>query len=653
VTAERICCPFGAARWTYEPIIGRSGLSPWVALNRRPHDMVEPGASREECMPTALPSAAPRTVARTRAAWQTQLAAVRKSAGLLAQLVQHRQELLPRFAAAYHQLRTLPRRVRRRLQRHWHASLGGLALLLTLGQVPALAVTINVDGTVCTLVDAITAANTNTLVGDRNGSASTGADTLVLEPNSVHTLTAANNTTYGPTGLPVVTSGLTIEGNSSIIQWDGGAPNFRILAVSSGTLTLKDTTISRGKAAGQGGGILSHNSTLSLEGCTVSGNSAGYGGGVYNVASFAGASPLTITHSTLSGNTAGGGGGVFSFAGSSGVSTLTISHSTLSSNTALGGTGGGSVVNFASDAGESTLTITDSTLSGNTASLSTSRGGGVFNAIFSAGASAELTLSRSLLSGNSAATGVEVANVFATLTANGYNLLGHSGLTNAAAYYGFTLGGYAVSATSDGNTPTALSAILNPTLANNGGPTKTHNLVAGSPAIDAFFTACPATDQRGFLRPVNGDGDNLTLCDIGAVEFGADPCAGAVPTTGCTVNGIPDQPCEGTSGDDTIIGTPGNDVIVGQGGGDVLKGKGGNDLLCGGAGNDTVEGGTGDDNLSGGGGKDILAGGDNNDTLSGGTGDDVLDGGPDIDVLKGGLGTDACVNGETVSGCEL
>ncbi len=354
------------------------------------------------------------------------------------------------------------------------------------------------------------------------------------------------------------------------------------------------------------------------------------------------------------------------------------------------------MVNFASDAGESILTITSSTLSGNTASQSTSRGGGVFNAatvndqggtstglianstlvgnaaglagggvfnaIFSNGASAELTLTRSLVSGNSAATGVEAANAFATLNASGYDLLGHSGLTKAQAYYGFTPKGYSITATMDGKTPTALSAILNTTLANNGGPTKTHNLVVGSPAIDNFFSACPATDQRGFGRPVDGDGKSLALCDIGATEFGADPCAGAVPTTGCTVNGVPDQPCEGTSGDDTIIGTPGNDVIVGQGGGDVLKGKGGNDLLCGGAGDDTLNGGGGNDTLEGGtdndilkgqGGEDLLLGGTGNDNLSGGGGKDILDGGPDTDALKGGLGTDKCVNGESLSECEL
>src|SRR5262249_9515743 len=161
------------------------------------------------------------------------------SLGLMSQLVQHRQALLPRFATAYHWLRALPRRMRRHLQRHWHASLGGLALLLTLGQAPALAVTINVDGTVCTLVDAITAANTNALVGGCDGSASTGADTLVLEPNSVHTLTAVNNTTYDPTALPVVSSEITIEGNGSTIQRASGAPHFRLLAVNAtGDLTL-------------------------------------------------------------------------------------------------------------------------------------------------------------------------------------------------------------------------------------------------------------------------------------------------------------------------------------------------------------------------------------------------------------------------------
>jgi len=52
--------------------------------------------------------------AHTRAAWQTQVAAAKQSPGLLPQLVQQRQELLPHFATVYHQLCALPRRVRRK-----------------------------------------------------------------------------------------------------------------------------------------------------------------------------------------------------------------------------------------------------------------------------------------------------------------------------------------------------------------------------------------------------------------------------------------------------------------------------------------------------------------------------------------------------------
>src|SRR5262247_1189436 len=63
-------------------------------------------------------------------------------------------ELLPRFAACYTQLRALPRRVRRALQRQWKQSLAGLALWLALGQSLGLAATMTVGGS-CTLVDAI------------------------------------------------------------------------------------------------------------------------------------------------------------------------------------------------------------------------------------------------------------------------------------------------------------------------------------------------------------------------------------------------------------------------------------------------------------------------------------------------------------------
>jgi hypothetical protein len=53
-------------------------------------------------------------------------------------------------------------------------------------------------------------------------------------------------------------------------------------------------------------------------------------------------------------------------------------------------------------------------------------------------------------------------------------------------------------------------------LAGNGGPTRTHLPLSGSPAIDFVATGCPppANDQRGAARPAGG------ACDAGAVEAG-------------------------------------------------------------------------------------------------------------------------------------
>jgi hypothetical protein len=72
-------------------------------------------------------------------------------------------------------------------------------------------------------------------------------------------------------------------------------------------------------------------------------------------------------------------------------------------------------------------------------------------------------------------------------------------------------------------------------LADNGGPTQTHALLPGSPAIDAASDDCPppATDQRGVSRPQGAK------CDIGAFElvpgtqrlWGDNLCDNAVGST--------------------------------------------------------------------------------------------------------------------------
>jgi hypothetical protein len=216
------------------------------------------------------------------------------------QCLQQEPDLLPRFAEHYQQLKALRRRVRRSLQRQWKRSLAGVALLIALGQAPALAATINVNGTTCTLVNAITAANNNAATG--GCTAGSGADTIMLPANSTQTLTTANNTSpYGATGLPVIRSVITITGNGSTIRRDPGAPEFRVFAVSSsGNLILQHTTVSGGRLTSNNGAGITSQGAVTLTHSTITGNSSeDVIGGVFDAL---GGGPLSVTNSTISGN---------------------------------------------------------------------------------------------------------------------------------------------------------------------------------------------------------------------------------------------------------------------------------------------------------------------------------------------------------------
>jgi hypothetical protein len=506
-----------------------------------------------------------------RAAWPALFAAAGQTPGLWPERGRHRDDLLPRVAAYYTELQALPRRVRRALQRQLGLPLATLALWLALGQLPTLAATITVGGP-CTLVDAITAANTNAATG--GCPAGSGADTIVLPPGSTQTLTQVNNDTYGATGLPVVSSVITIAGQGSTIARASGAPAFRLLAVHrTGDLTLQETTVSGGTSTDflGGGGVANFGGTLAITNSTIAGNTttAQYGGGVANFSyfgyfnggtnyygktvitdsiisgnsgsSFGGgvgnlASTLTITNSTVSGNTASEGGGVanrdgrvydFSVGG-----TLTITDSTIAGNTAS--SRGGGVDNFGpgstlitnstisgNTAGvgggvannytfyPATLTIANSTIAGNTADT---RGGGLENY------RSDLTLIRTLISGSTAPVTPEIFNDGAVV-ADSHNLFGVDG---EAGVVGFSPG------PTDVVPPRGvrLRNILEPTLALHGGRTQTLALVPGSPAVDAGGPVCLdaqgkplLTDQRGQPRPVDGNRDGTAACDIGAFEF--------------------------------------------------------------------------------------------------------------------------------------
>jgi Ca2+-binding RTX toxin-like protein len=186
----------------------------------------------------------------------------------------------------------------------------------------------------------------------------------------------------------------------------------------------------------------------------------------------------------------------------------------------------------------------------------------------------------------------------------------------------------------------ATNAGLTP-LAHRGGPTQTHALFNGSPALDAIPSCYPITaDQRGELRP------GAFACDVGSFErqvraapgercFGRDP----------TIIGFADS--------EKIIGTPEADVIVSDAGNDVIRSGDGNDRVCAGKGKDRILGGGGNDRLAGNAGRDRIFGNDGEDLLRGVSGRDFLAGGKGRDRLNGGKGRDNCraTGGDKLKSC--
>jgi hypothetical protein len=248
--------------------------------------------------------------------------------------------------------------------------------------------------------------------------------------------------------------------------------------LSTGTLTLRNSTVSGNSVAGQAG--IQNFGTMTIIDSTVSGNSGSTGGGILNGID----TLLTITNSTVSGNTAFSlGGGI----GNSG--TMTIANSTVSGNT---GSNGGGISNSQTTG---IMTITNSTVSGNTSTL------GVVGGITSQ-RSGVVTLANTIVA-HQAAGGDCETRTGGVVISNGHNLDSEgSCLTNPTT----------------GDMPNNPNANLGP-LQDNGGPTETHALLLGSDAIDMgddLVCAGPnvnGVDQRGFSRTAGGQ------CDIGAIEF--------------------------------------------------------------------------------------------------------------------------------------
>jgi beta-glucanase (GH16 family) len=325
--------------------------------------------------------------------------------------------------------------------------------------------------------------------------------------------------TIALTSGPLVPSkNVTIDASGAAGLTVSGGGIDRVLIIDAGiSADVRHLTIADGYGWDLAGGIL-NNGTLSLSHCVVTNNVAdtgGFdpntdywkgGGGIYN----GGGAALTLVDSTVSGNstTLMDGGGIYGFPGS----VAEISRSTISGNQAAN-TGGG--IRMLGNA-----TIVNSTISGNSAAGW--HGGAIFHtdgvmeilnstiannagpdwapsAIFLGSYSSVvpvLSLTNTIITGNQwYACEWWASGGTVSLISGGHNLVQDDTCNPVASDL------------------IGIDAGMDPLLADNGGPTLTHALLAGSPAIDAADdTVCPATDQRGVTRPQGA------ACDIGAYE---------------------------------------------------------------------------------------------------------------------------------------
>lgn len=291
---------------------------------------------------------------------------------------------------------------------------------------------------------------------------------------------------------------------------DGGIVNFGSLTVvgtlidrnsrsiGGGIANIADATVERSRivnnVATWGGGISQDFGTLTVIDSLIAHNAAEDGGGLYNGA----ADLVTIVRSTISGNHASGeGGGIWTF------NPTDIANSTISANTAE--TGGGIWAGFPQ------VGLTNSTLSGNSATT----GGGVF-------ATSEL-LTASDTSPNVLTAEAPIFGVVLTNSIVANSPIGGDCVETSPNF--IEDGGHSVDSDSTCGLDPALGSLsgvdplLGP-LADNGGPTPTLALLAGSPAIDAGDNATclrpgiDNIDQRGLVRITEVD----PVCDIGAYE---------------------------------------------------------------------------------------------------------------------------------------
>lgn len=287
---------------------------------------------------------------------------------------------------------------------------------------------------------------------------------------------------------------LILEGTSATSSIIDGGNTDTVISISNTaamSLTLRNLTIQNG--LGSGIAAPGNEVTLTVENCLIQNNATTGSGGGINFGSSSGT--LSVSSSLIYNNTADRGAGIYIKYSSA---TANIVNSTISTNNA---DNGGAAIKSSG-----LTTLASNTIVNNDSDAdddASSDGGAVY-----VGVGGVLYLHNSILALNTGLAAAPECTAVGTITTLGYNII--KDITGCSV----------ISITGD---QFGVDPVLG-SLTANGGPTQTYALLAGSPAIDAGdpagCTEAAGVDQRGFARPVDGNGDGTAACDIGAYEVG-------------------------------------------------------------------------------------------------------------------------------------
>jgi predicted outer membrane repeat protein len=287
--------------------------------------------------------------------------------------------------------------------------------------------------------------------------------------------------------------------------------------------TFTNCYIGNNYAAGDGGGVYLTDGTVTFNYCLIANNTSGRtaGGGIFNNDDTSLAS-VTLNHCTISGNKAMTGGGVFNYANDFHFGEMYINNSTVSGNTATTGNGGGCYNHG------TRLRLINATVANNVAT--TGKGGGIYETGYGGTNSSLLydttiafnqaTAGGGIYTKAGAAYNGSVGYVYNTIVAANTLVGSNTASDIAGATIGTAkhdligTGGTGGITATNGNQINVPNPMLG-TLASNGGQTQTIMLLKGSPAIDAgdqTLKGVQLTDQRGLTRVVGAK------VDIGALE---------------------------------------------------------------------------------------------------------------------------------------